>query len=384
VDYDLSRLGDREFEHLSQALAIQVLGTGVRVFGDGPDGGREATFEGRLRFPEPGEPWAGYGVVQAKFKQRLVGGDRDVDAFLRAVASELDAWADPQSNRVKKGRVPQYVLFTTNVVLSPVPGSGGIDRAEALIASYAGRLGLKGWQVWHHDQLCRLLDLHPEVRRAYAALISPSDVLSRLEELLGGTPAAVGRRLAVHAAKELVAQQWVRLGQAGHPTNEKLQLSEVAVDLPATRSIHMDPATLRELGENELHVPGMSAFMRGGRLQREVPDVVGFLIRRGDTVFRPSRNSTVGSRMVIVGGPGQGKSTLGQLLCQAYRTALLDSHTGLSLAPPANDVLHSLRSQLDELAIPTPVCLRWPMQVSLRGHSGTSGAAAGGVGLVMR
>jgi hypothetical protein len=37
----------------------------------------------------------------------------------------------------------------------------------------------------------------------------------------------------VYAAKELTAQRWVRLGQAGHPTNEKLALREVAVHLPA-------------------------------------------------------------------------------------------------------------------------------------------------------
>ena len=47
VDYDLNRLGEREFEHLTQALALRVLGPGVEVFGDGPDGGREAAFEGR-------------------------------------------------------------------------------------------------------------------------------------------------------------------------------------------------------------------------------------------------------------------------------------------------------------------------------------------------
>jgi hypothetical protein len=243
VDLDLTRLGDREFEHLSQALALQVLGPGVSVFGEGPDGGREATFEGPMRFPEPGVPWDGYGVVQAKFKRRLVGSGADTDAFLRAATAELDRWTNPDSNRVKQGRVPRYVLFTTNVVLSAVPGSGGVDRAEALIASYADRLGLKGWRVWHHDQLCRLLDLHPEIRRTYAALIIPSDVLARLEELLGGTPATLGKRLAVHAAKELTAQQWVRLGEAGHPTNEKLRLGEVAIDLPAT----LDPIRSREL-----------------------------------------------------------------------------------------------------------------------------------------
>jgi hypothetical protein len=111
VDFDLTRLGDREFEHLSQALALKVLGPGVSVFGDGPDGGREATFEGRMRFPEPGEPWDGYGVLQAKFKRRPGNSRQDTAAFLDAVAAELNRWSDPQSNRVKQGRRPTVCPF---------------------------------------------------------------------------------------------------------------------------------------------------------------------------------------------------------------------------------------------------------------------------------
>jgi len=211
VDYDLTRLGDREFEHLSQALALQVLGPGVSVFGDGPDGGREAAFEGRMRFPDPDEPWDGYGIVQAKFKQRLAGDGKDAAWLLRQLQAELETWADPNSNRVRRGRLPRYVLFTTNVVLSAVAGSGGADRVEALMASYAKRLGLRGWRVWHHDQLCRLLDAHRDVRLTYAALITPSDLVAQLVELGGGTAATVGQQLIVQAAKELTAHQWVRL-----------------------------------------------------------------------------------------------------------------------------------------------------------------------------
>jgi hypothetical protein len=344
VDFDLTRLGDREFEHLSQALALKVLGPGVSVFGDGPDGGREATFEGRMRFPEPGEPWDGYGVLQAKFKRRPGSSRRDTDAFLRAVAAELDKWSDPRSNRVKQGRMPLYVLFATNVVLSATPGSGGIDRVNALIASYAGRLGLKGWQVWHHDQLCRLLDLHPEIRRTYAALITTSDVLARLEHLLGGTPATLVSRLAVHAAKELTAQQWVRLGQAGHPINEKLALSEVAVDLPG---IGLRPD---ELG------------------LMEIAGVARYLIGRGNSILRPSQAPMANPRVVIVGGPGQGKSTLGQLLCQIYRAALLADRPEDSIGPGAAHVLRSVRSHLSRLDIPAPTCRRWPLQVSLSAY----------------
>jgi hypothetical protein len=370
VDYDLTRLGDREFEHLTQALALQVLGTGVSVFGDGPDGGREATFEGRTRFPQPGEHWDGYGVVQAKFKRRPVGGARDVTDLLRAIQAELTAWADPHSNRVRKGRRPQYLLFTTNVALSAVPGEGGIDRVDALIERYADRLGLKGWQVWHYEQLCRLLDQHPQVRRTYAALITSSDVLASLQELLDGTAATVGQRLTVHAAKELTAQQWVRLDQAGHPDNQKLLLSEVAVDLPAAADVLGDAIRL------ERH-----ARLLHGRIVRaadyrpyELP-VVAHLVLRGDAVLRPSCQPMINPRVVLVGGPGQGKSTLGQLLCQVYRVALLSDRPETSLGPAAVQVLRAQRSRLARLAIPTPSCRRWPLQVSLSAYGD---AIAGG------
>jgi hypothetical protein len=226
------------------------------------------------------------------------------------------------------------------VVLSAVPESGGIDRAEALIAKYAKKLGLKGWQVWHHDHLCRLLDLYPDIRRTYTALITTSDVLSRLEEFLDPAPASVGRRLTVHAAKELTAQQWVRLGQAGHPTNEKLSLSDVGIDLPAIASWAGTEST-----------------------QIQITGVVEYLIGRGDTVLRPSHRPQANPRVVIVGGPGQGKSTLGQLLCQIYRAALLTDRPEESIGPETAHVLRSVQSQLSLLAIPAPVCRRWPLQV---------------------
>jgi len=38
VVYDLTRIGERDFEALCRALAVRVLGDNVQVFGDGPDG----------------------------------------------------------------------------------------------------------------------------------------------------------------------------------------------------------------------------------------------------------------------------------------------------------------------------------------------------------
>jgi WD40 repeat protein len=199
VDYDLARLGEREFEHLSQALALRVLGPGVQVFGDGPDGGREASFDGAFEVGDRvgGGAWSGYGVLQAKFRRRPLGAASDARWFVGQVEAELTRWSDPESQRAKWCRFPEYLLLTTNVVLSPAPHSGGIDVVDRLIARHADRLGLRGWEVWHYDKLCRLLDGHDQIRRAYASLLLPGDLLSQLQDLLPGTGPAT-----THAAND--------------------------------------------------------------------------------------------------------------------------------------------------------------------------------------
>ncbi|MFD5921747.1 hypothetical protein ACFVYP_33110 [Kitasatospora sp. NPDC058201] len=216
-----------------------------------------------------------------------------------AVRAELAAWAKEGNQR---GELPQYLLFTTNVVLSPIPAVGGVDRVEVLIRSEAKRLEipLKGFDVWHFDEICRYLELHDGVRRAYAAFTTPGDVLARMLEALPEAVPETSEMIRTHASMELVADQWVGLGQAGaQPGSGKISLGPVAVDLKARNSA--------------CAVAGAAAYV----------------IERGDSVMRPSLKTAADPRhILLVGGPGQGKSTLGQLVCQAYRAALLTGEDG--------------------------------------------------------
>lgn len=333
----MSRLGSREFEHLSQALAIRVLGPGVTVFGSGPDGGREATFDGPVDYPSPSTEgtWSGYGVVQAKFKERLTSTTEDNKWIVAEIRQELEKWLDPKSNR-SKTRYPQFIIFTTNVWLSSVPGSGGVDTTDALVRSCAGRLGLKGWAVWGGDKLCRYLDNFYDIRKAFGGFITPGDVLDRLHHLLSEEIIEFSEAAGRHARSELFASQWVRLNQAGSPESEKLKLAEIGVDLP-----------------------GVTA-------SRDVL-VVQHAISQGDTVMRPSARRGVTPHLVWVGGPGQGKSTLTQLLAQTYRAALLANHPEHRLGP-SGPVLAAVRDRLRELGVREPRCRRWPIAVNLNDY----------------
>ena len=182
MNYNLTRLGSARFEHLTQSLAVAALGPGIEVFGDGPDGGREASFEGNFEL-QTGSKWSGYGVLQAKYKAQLDGMSLDQTWFFAQVRSELDGWVKARSNR---RRAPQYLLLATNVRLSGVADTGGIDRLDNLLKEFAERgLRLKGYQVWHADKIRALLDNHYDVRRAYADLVLPGDVSCRVQWRLG-------------------------------------------------------------------------------------------------------------------------------------------------------------------------------------------------------
>jgi hypothetical protein len=106
-------LGSQRFEHLVQALSLDHLGAGVGIFGVGPDGGREATFDGHVHLGTTA--WSGYGVIQAKYRSRLTGTSDDQKWFFEQATAELNEWINPKSSR--RRRPPKYFVIATNVPL---------------------------------------------------------------------------------------------------------------------------------------------------------------------------------------------------------------------------------------------------------------------------
>jgi tetratricopeptide (TPR) repeat protein len=239
---DLTRLGPDAFEQLVLALAVHVLGPGITAFGDGPDGGREATFSGRQEYPNTADPWEGYGVLQAKYKDRLFGSGPDATWFLGQVKDELDDWADPGKRRVSEGRRPEYLIFATNVPLSAVPRRGGRDKADELIEKYREALGLKGWDVWDGNQITTYLNAYPDVKRPFTALMTPSDALAEQTVMLG---VALETRGAEDATGRLarLRERTVALPAVARPAAE-LALAENPADTEQILSAVTDPAAL--------------------------------------------------------------------------------------------------------------------------------------------
>ncbi|MBD9355111.1 NACHT domain-containing protein [Methylomonas albis] len=341
MDYDLSRLSTRSFEQLIQSLAHSVVGPGIVIFGDGPDGGREATFEGNIAFPNNAERWQGYGIVQAKFKQRPEGSGKDGDWALQELKDELKKFTSAES-KLKK---PEYYIFATNVVLTPVAEVGGKDKLTRHLESQKVKLGLKDFRIWDYDQLRVMLDGCADVRTTYTAWITAGDVLAELIKMMQPQRHNFREVMTGYLQKELCADQYVNLNQAGHQQKDRILLAQVFVDLPTGDQLqpHGVIAGLLEIGSWNLS-------------PKATPH---------EALLNLSSSATLPGRVVFIGGPGQGKTTLSQFLCQLHRVALLDVEDRQLISPEARTASALIVDQIAHEGLELPSMPRFPVRIVL-------------------
>lgn len=344
------RMGNLLFEDMAVALCSAEFGPGGTSFGSGTDGGREWTYEGKLPMPANGFPneeenvwvgdqWDGYTVIQAKHKAALEYGKSDIDWLLNTITKEVNDWTGKKKGRTKK---PKNFLIITNVRLSAVQDVGGIDRVRQAMQQHATKMKLKGWAVWSAAHLSRLLDNHGEIRRTYLGQLVTGDLIATLIEAFGGRNADAMDTITNFAAKELYASRNVRLTRSGSGRDHE-SLADIGIDLPATdRKQSFDD--------------------NGESLTLSVAESVL------DSGNRPLKVSSGGFCTVLVGGPGQGKSTIGQLICQAYRAALLQGRAD-ELAPADKAVLSRTIDHLQSIGLALPTMLRWPVFIQLSQYS---------------
>ena len=367
TNYALSRLSNRSFEHLVQALAVRVLGPGIVVFGDGPDGGREATFERKVPYPTPVDGWDGYGVVQAKYRQRPKDTQQDGTWAVDQLNDEIRKYTDPES----KLRKPDYFIFATNVVLTPVLDRGSKDRAVAVLEEFKGQSPLRDYAIWDYDQICTFLDAYEDVRKAYAGFITPGDVLAEIIKLLNPSPADMYETLVRFLEKELLNDECVKLEQAGHNVDDRIPLATVFVDLPTRDEFSRARANILEDADVNIDYLDPSVHLGEGFIN-EIVDASSELLdstSSGTTMITSSldpgvpRNSR--GRFVLIGGPGQGKTTLTQFICQIFRASIISGSPPHTLTPEIKSALATIQHHCDLEGINHTVVPRFPFKLVL-------------------
>ncbi len=312
-----------------------------------------------MAYPSSTSYWDGYLVIQSKFHIRSEGVQKDGQWAITQLREELKKFQSARRNL----RKPDYYLLVTNVVLTPQQGTGTKDKLLAVLEDQAPALGLRGYDVWDHDKLCRLLDANESIKTNYAAFITSGDVLAAMARQLHNHQPDFEQVISGYLQHELLADQYVRLEQAGHDPQHKTLLAQVFVDLPASTR------------------PLTEATRTSEKITEPFQGVVAEILNIGSRVLKPSCAAPSDDdpqdrgvrgdgapelgRFVLVGGPGQGKSTVGQFICQVYRATILRERPLSALAREAQTTLHLFDEQCQSDRLDLPQVPRFPVRIVL-------------------
>ncbi|MGR4852402.1 NACHT domain-containing protein [Streptomyces sp. LARHCF252] len=332
MKFDLYRLGSREFENLSQSIAVAELGPDVAVYGMGSDGGREAT-QNEVNGEGP------YTVLQAKYKEVSSSAQAEATWLIKEIRKEFKEWRESE----KRERSPECFILATNVTLSATPRTGGMDRVSKVMKEECDELGISQWIIWHADNVCRFLEAHPGIRTSYAAWILPGDILSLIYQDVARRNSGTANAIRSYIPKELLNDRFANLDQAGSADDRTVPLADVFFDLP--------------IGVSQ----DRYASADGARCLDTL--IAACDVRHSAEVLDSPEAGPAANRFVLVGGPGQGKSTVSQFLCQLYRAQLVKDTFSMR-----NAEVRAAVTQINEQAAKDgllPKARRWPINIPL-------------------
>lgn len=357
MDYNLSGLSWRTFEQLIQAIAVKAIGPSVCVFGDGPDGGREATYDGLIGYSGKKKDWDGYLVMQAKFLQCPLQNSKDADWLVKQLKGDLEKFLNPD----KELKSPKYYILVTNVKLSGAAKNGGKVKINKVFSDYKKKLKLLDWDIWDYDKLRCFLDDYDRIAQGYAAWITPGDVLATIIRNLNGNTPDFEETMASFLQKELRKDANARLEQAGTATETNTPLAKVFVDLPfSPERVNAPPYEERDEKSGRLP-PGIVNRMLDNGDQKLDPETMSY----GREIPSGSDSPFLLNKIVLVGGPGQGKTTIGQFIAQCYRAEILKLRPPLTLEPDATNALNDIKLQCETEGINPPKGRRFPLRIDL-------------------
>jgi hypothetical protein len=241
-----------------------------------------------------------------------------------------------------------------------VQNRGWKDRAATLFTKYLKRVPIRDWAIWDSDEIGKFLDNCADIRKGYAAWITPGDVLSEVMQQFTPKRPDFLTVMTNFLAKELRNDQFANLEQAGHNTEERIPLARVFVALPVTTQRITEPPADRWAAEEERDTELVAILMEKAK---DPLDPASILQTQLASEERPTRSQAPQpGRYVLVGGPGQGKTTVGQFACELFRVALLLDRPRHLIPPEVYEPLLALQtSPLLEF----PKARRFPVRIVL-------------------
>ncbi len=338
MEYNLDQLDRHQFDALTRSVVGEITRSADRV----PTVG-ELRISGPLQLPQSlgSELWSNVLVlvVHVSGVDRRSDYERQLSAFVTMESSRRGAddesknhgllphtTLDPfQMDAQEATPPPRPVALSHVIVATNLDATNPDDQELRQLAP----LGLHGRQLWDADKFRGLLNEATDTQRRFLATTAPPDVLDRLHDASVGLDEDFLFALKTRLVSDVRTDQWVHLIRAGTTTFHRLKLSTIGVDLP---------------------------------LDDHPVKAVQFVTDLADRTSQAGR-STAPSNVLLLGGPGQGKSTIVQLIAQNYRLSLLDGSRITD--SDTTSVIAEVEEGLRNADIRPPRSRRWPVTINL-------------------
>jgi len=192
-----------------------------------------------------------------------------------------------------------YILMT-NVCLTPVFQKGIKDKIEnEIIPKY--RHAMKHIDVLGSDEICRFLDNYPGIRQTYAHLVVPGDIIASLAKKIESKQIDLDALVQLYSEECYKQEQCAVLDDAGDVEDKPVTLQQVFIDLEINApTLPQDPKLLERFPH----------WLKQAAEDEKRTSALSYLL--DDSI----------AGVVLIGGPGEGKSTLGQYVAQIHRARL--------------------------------------------------------------
>lgn len=339
---DFSRFSDDSFEKLVRAICFERFGTSGLVFSKGPDGARDFCLEGKVAGYES-RGWDGYLIVQSKFKD--AAGVNPVPWLSTQLRRERAKFED----RSLGYRSPEYYIVATNVHLSGAKSgkkTGGFAKIKAELDDWKAARLIKDFDIWAADKIDDFLLASESIRRSFAAW-APGDVLTKVMDRLFEEEREFAETIRRSLVRHLKRDKFVRLQDAGSVSDLQVRAGQVFIDLPISDLLNQkrDKRTASQGLVATVVNRAMNKFNRPGSVEN---------IELGER----SKN-----KIVLLGGPGQGKSTASLFVAQLFRCALLSDHSKRDAE--TTSIIDEVEKRAKREGINTNIPRRYPVNVSL-------------------
>jgi hypothetical protein len=354
INHDLSQLNSETFENLVNTLALKTLGLGASGFGPGSDGGRDGYFVGEAPYPSTTDRWNGTWYIQSKFYKP--GGNKPENKWLiEQIKDEISQYEAQDSDR----RWPDIWIVATNVDQSGKPETGSFDAIRELLSASPLAKKVK-LAVWGGRKIIDLLTDHKEIAEYYGHFLTPGHVISKLYDelkLLSEPRASVEEIIRYFVVGQFSENVYTKLEQAGSSADIRPAVHDLFIDLPFTGGEISDGNSNHNLEMSNLLATLCSAAAQPQKysLRKIFPESWRVWSRL------PKRARVI----LIKGGPGQGKSTIGQYLCQIHRANLILASNGPSVVESIRIFAETLKNSANSAGF-WPTTARIPIQIELK------------------